>query len=86
MPVFPDVGSTITVLGLMQPSRSRYSTMANPMRSFTEPRGLKSSNFARIHMHGACLDQQGYTHQWRITDCVEDAVTNSFRRVNCGGL
>ena len=47
IPVLPDVASTIVVRpGSMRPSRSAASIMATPMRSFTEPPGLKASSLA----------------------------------------
>src|SRR3990172_2386105 len=45
-PVFPDVASTITPPGLSRPSRSAASIIASPIRSFTEPPGLKNSALA----------------------------------------
>ena len=46
MPVLPDVGSTSTERpGWISPSASARSTIASPMRSFTEPSGLKNSSF-----------------------------------------
>jgi len=48
MPVLPEVGSTITVSGPIRPACSNASIMATPMRSLTEPSGLKNSNLARI--------------------------------------
>jgi hypothetical protein len=47
MPVLPLVGSTITVPGLILPSRSPASIMATPMRSFTDHIGLPLSILAR---------------------------------------
>ena len=45
MPVLPEVGSTrVERPGAMRPSRSAASTIARPMRSFTEPSGLKISS------------------------------------------
>jgi hypothetical protein len=44
-PVFPDVPSTITPPGFNAPRRSASSTIATPIRSFTEPPGLKNSAF-----------------------------------------
>ena len=47
MPVFPDVGSTRIVRpGAISPSRSAAISMAAPIRSFTEPSGLKNSSFS----------------------------------------
>ena len=47
MPVFPLVGSTITERpGSSSPSRSAASIMATPIRSLTEPPGLKNSSLA----------------------------------------
>ena len=45
-PVFPDVASTINPPGLRRPSRSAASIIAKPMRSFTDPPGLKNSALA----------------------------------------
>src|SRR5438093_800285 len=47
-PVLPDVGSTIVPPGRSFPSRSASSIIARPMRSLTEPPGLRNSSFARI--------------------------------------
>ncbi len=47
MPVLPEVGSTSTVRpGRISPSRSAASSIAAPIRSFTEPSGLKNSSFS----------------------------------------
>ena len=47
MPVLPLVGSISTVLpGVIFPSRSAASIMANPMRSFTLLAGLRLSSLA----------------------------------------
>ena len=47
MPVLPLVGSTMVVRpGVMRPSRSAASIMLTPIRSFTEPQGLKNSSLA----------------------------------------
>jgi len=40
IPVLPEVGSISTVSGPIRFSRSAASTMARPIRSFTEPSGL----------------------------------------------
>ena len=46
MPVLPEVGSTsVDRPGAIRPARSASSTMARPIRSFTEPSGLKNSSF-----------------------------------------
>src|SRR5436190_7457403 len=45
-PVLPLVASTIKPPGLSRPSRSAASIIARPMRSLTEPPGLKNSAFA----------------------------------------
>ena len=45
-PVLPEVGSTIVPPGLSRPSASAASIIAIPMRSFTEPPGLRNSSFA----------------------------------------
>src|SRR5437763_10134421 len=47
-PVLPEVGSTIVPPGLSFPSRSACSIIARPIRSFTEPPGLRYSSLARI--------------------------------------
>src|SRR3954453_1403205 len=48
MPVLPDVASTIVVRpGSMRPSFSAASIIATPIRSFTEPPGLKYSSFTQ---------------------------------------
>ena len=46
MPVLPDVGSTMVVLGPTLPARSAASIMERPMRSFTDESGLKNSSLA----------------------------------------
>src|SRR5215218_4603816 len=47
IPVLPLVGSTITERPRsISPSRSAASTIATPIRSLTEPPGLKNSSFA----------------------------------------
>ena len=47
MPVFPLVGSTIVVFpGVISPAFSASSIMLTPMRSLTEPAGLKYSSLA----------------------------------------
>ncbi len=47
MPVLPEVASTIVVRpGSIRPSSSAAWIIAFPMRSFTEPPGLKASIFA----------------------------------------
>ena len=48
IPVCPEVGSTRVAPGPMEPSRSAASTMDSPIRSLTEPKGLKNSHFARM--------------------------------------
>src|SRR3954470_3095814 len=45
-PVLPDVGSTIVPPGFSFPSRSAASIIASPIRSLTEPPGLRNSSFA----------------------------------------
>ncbi len=46
MPVLPLVGSTrMDTPGVMMPARSAASIMPRPIRSFTEPSGLKNSSF-----------------------------------------
>src|SRR5581483_1502758 len=47
-PVFPEVGSTIVPPGRSFPSRSAASIIPRPMRSLTEPPGLRNSSFARM--------------------------------------
>ena len=45
MPVLPEVGSTSVVTpGVISPRRSASSIIASPMRSFTDPSGLKNSS------------------------------------------
>src|SRR5437667_1359604 len=46
-PVLPEVGSTIVPPGRSFPSRSAASSIASPIRSFTEPPGFRYSSFAR---------------------------------------
>lgn len=45
-PVLPEVGSTIVQPGFSLPLISASSTILKPMRSFTEPPGLKNSTLA----------------------------------------
>ena len=45
-PVFPDVASTIRPPGLSLPARSAASIIASPIRSLTDPPGLKNSALA----------------------------------------
>lgn len=45
-PVFPDVGSIIVQPGLRTPDASASSIIRYAILSFTEPPGLKNSNFA----------------------------------------
>src|SRR5918999_4519819 len=45
-PVLPLVGSTIVPPGLSRPARSARSTMASPIRSFTDPPGFRYSTLA----------------------------------------
>src|SRR3954447_11245631 len=47
-PVLPEVGSTIVPPGFSFPSSSAFSIIARPIRSFTEPPGLRYSSLARI--------------------------------------
>ena len=48
MPVLPLVGSTTTARpGLINPSSSAASIIATPIRSFTDPPGLKYSSFTQ---------------------------------------
>src|SRR5215475_14382131 len=47
-PVLPEVGSTIVPPGLSFPSRSAWSIIARPIRSLTEPPGLRYSSLAMI--------------------------------------
>src|SRR5213592_4982402 len=54
-PVFPDVASTIRPPGLSRPSRSAASIIARPIRSFTEPPGLKNSAFAYTGVRIPCV-------------------------------
>ena len=44
----PEVGSTIVPPGFSFPSRSAASIIARPIRSLTEPPGLRNSSFARM--------------------------------------
>ena len=46
MPVFPLVGSTMTVSGSILPAFSPASIMASPIRSLTLDNGLKNSHLA----------------------------------------
>src|SRR5215475_3829044 len=47
-PVLPEVGSTIVPPGRSFPSRSACSIIARPIRSLTDPPGLRYSSLARI--------------------------------------
>src|SRR2546427_5509 len=47
-PVLPLVASTMRPPGLSRPSRSAASIIATPIRSLTEPPGLKNSALAQI--------------------------------------
>ena len=46
IPVFPEVGSMITVSGFKMPFASASSSIALATRSFTDPAGLKYSSLA----------------------------------------
>ncbi len=46
MPVLPLVGSISTAPAAILPASSRSSIMATPIRSLTEPTGLKNSSLA----------------------------------------
>jgi len=48
IPVLPLVASTIVPPGLSSPDFSAASTIATPMRSFTELAGLRNSSLAAI--------------------------------------
>src|SRR6266542_1952033 len=48
MPVLPAVGSMIVPPFFRRPSRSARAIMPMPMRSFTEPPGLRNSSFAKM--------------------------------------
>src|SRR5881296_1377683 len=54
-PVLPDVASTIRPPGLRRPSRSAASIIAKPIRSFTEPPGLKNSALAYTGVRIPCV-------------------------------
>src|SRR6266702_5864292 len=54
-PVFPDVASTIKPPGLSFPSRSAASIIASPIRSFTDPPGLKNSALAYTRVRIPCV-------------------------------
>src|SRR3989442_4256088 len=54
-PVLPDVASTIRPPGLRRPSRSAASIIATPMRSFTDPPGLKNSALAYTGVRIPCV-------------------------------
>jgi len=54
-PVLPEVASTINPPGLSRPSRSAASIIATPMRSFTEPPGLKNSALAYTGVRMPCV-------------------------------
>src|SRR5205814_8037128 len=54
-PVLPEVASTIRPPGLRRPSRSAASIIASPIRSFTEPPGLKNSALAYTGVRTPCV-------------------------------
>src|SRR5690242_14830505 len=54
-PVFPDVASTMRPPGFRRPSRSAASIIATPIRSFTEPPGLKNSALAYTGVRRPCV-------------------------------
>jgi len=62
-PVLPLVPSTIVPPGLSAPLRSAASMIGSPMRSFTDPPGLKKSAFAytgvRIPVVTRCSRMRG---------------------------
>ena len=53
MPVLPLVGSISVSPGLMRPLFSASATIAQPMRSLTEPPGFRNSHFAH-RVQGRC--------------------------------
>ena len=59
MPVFPDVGSMIVVSGFNTPLFSAASIMFIPIRSFTEPSGLKNSHFNSTDVDGSTPKDAG---------------------------
>ena len=68
MPVLPLVGSTITERpGSIRPSSSAASIIATPIRSLTEPPGLKYSSFAQTSAAGP-LAQPAQRDQRRVPD------------------
>ena len=52
MPVLPLVGSTTVPPAFSSPLASMYSTIATPIRSFTEASGLKNSSLATTSAFG----------------------------------
>src|SRR6266704_1979159 len=54
-PVLPDVASTMSPPGVSRPSRSAASIIATPIRSFTEPPGLKNSALANTGVRIPCV-------------------------------
>ncbi len=48
MPVLPEVGSTMTLSGAIEPAASIARIMLTPMRSFTLEVGLKNSSLRQM--------------------------------------
>ena len=59
MPVFPLVGSMMTVSFFKTPRFSASSIIAAPIRSFTEPSGLKNSHLSAIVVLGSTPSEAG---------------------------
>ncbi len=75
--MLPDVGSISTVSGLMTPAFSIAMIMAEPMRSFTLPAGLKYSSLARMSpSRRALCGKRCRAHERRIADGIHDRIVN----------
>ena len=72
MPVLPEVGSMMVVLGVMRPSFSPASIMAAPIRSFTLPSGLKNSAFT------ATVAGRPAETRWSLISGVRPTVAMTF--------
>ena len=72
MPVLPEVGSTSVVLpGVMSPRASASAIMAYPIRSLTEPSGLKNSSFReQVGFEIVVLRPSRHAHERRSSDGV----------------
>ena len=70
--MLPEVGSTIVPPGLSLPvALGRLDQRAAPMRSFTEPPGLRYSSLASS-VRAAVAPELRQAHDRRVADEVED--------------